>query len=375
MEKRLIVQSQIAWSVVLTAGWLLERGAQAALNVRDFGAQGDNVTDDTAAIRRALEVAQRAYKLNTHPRSGGTGIPTRPEIVFPSGRYLVSEPIYVAGGVLRGEGEALIIQKHDDRDIFTSDWAWRMTISGLSFVGGRNQLQLSNPNSSAGFVLIDQCRFYGASGVAVTMDKEGYSTQLKIRDCVFVEPDQALVSYADETNMTDCWITSSRTMRDKAVIENRGGRMVLEKVLGNPYVNGTDQRWVDVYAGNLTCRNFRFGGEGGGFTPVVNFVKYIPAPASYGLGPSIVLEGCEIYARGNKQRLCAIYCQEIPNGLTIRDCSVAVPTLMICPKIDLKTYFRGSQPGMLGYFLSRNRGVGANQLPAMLEHPAIANPR
>lgn len=48
---------------------------------------------------------------------------------------------------------------------------------------------------------------------------------------------------------------------------------------------------------------------------------------------------------------------------------------MICPKIDLKTYFRESQPGMLGYFLSRNRGVGANQLPAMLEHPAIANPR
>ena len=59
MEKRLIVQSQIAWSVVLTAGWLLEQGSQAALNVRDFGAQGDNVTDDTAAIRRALEAAQR----------------------------------------------------------------------------------------------------------------------------------------------------------------------------------------------------------------------------------------------------------------------------------------------------------------------------
>ncbi|GIT31317.1 MAG: hypothetical protein Ct9H300mP1_33630 [Planctomycetaceae bacterium] len=49
--------------------------------------------------------------------------------------------------------------------------------------------------------------------------------------------------------------------------------MVLEKILGVPRVNGTDQRGVDVYFGNLTCRNFRFGGEGGGFTPVVNFVK------------------------------------------------------------------------------------------------------
>ena len=267
----------------------------------NFGAQGDNVTDDTKAIRTVLAAAQKQYKLNTYHRSGGTGIPTRPEIVFPSGRYLITEAICLAAGMLRGEGEAMLIQKHDDRDIIASDWAWRMTVSGLSFVGGRNQLNLSNPNSGSDLVLIDQCRLYGESDTAITMGKPGYSTQFKIRDCVFVEPDQVLVSYDDETNMTDCFITSSRQMKNKAVIENRGGRMVLEKILGNPYVNGTDQRWIDVYSGNLTCRNFRFGGEGDGFTSVVNFAKFIPALASFGLGPSIVLDGCAIYSRGNKK--------------------------------------------------------------------------
>ena len=310
----------------------------AEINVRDYGAKGDNVTDDTSAIRAAVETAQRAYKLTKFSVPGGHGgLPTRPEIVFPSGRYLISEAIYIAGGVVRGEGEALIIQKHEDKDLITSQNAWRMTISGLTFVGGRNQVQLSNANDDKGFVLITGCRFYGAAGVAVVMDKGSNSTQLKIRDCVFVEPEQALVSYTDETNMTDCWITNSRKMKDKAVIENHGGRMVLEKILGGPLVNGTDQRWVDVYFGNLTCRNFRFGGEGGGFTPVVNFVKYIPKPASFGLGPSIVLEGCPIYANGNPRRRCAISCEEIPNGIMIRECALSVPAVRWNAKIDLQT--------------------------------------
>ena len=343
----------------------------AALNVKDFGARGDNVTDDTAAIRAALAAAQQAYTLNTHPGSGGSGIPTRPEIHFPSGRYLISEPIYVAGGVLRGEGEALIIQKHEDQDIFTSTWAWRMTISGLTFVGGRHQLNLSNPNSDSGFVLIDQCRFNGAAGIAILMDKEGYSTQLKVRNCAFLQPEQVLVSYADETNVTDCWITTSRRMSDKAVIECRGGRMVFEKILGAPQVDGSDQRWVDVYSGSLTCRNFRFGGEGGGFTPVVNYAKYLPRPNSSGLGPSILLEGGEIYARGNKKRRCAIYCEEIPNGIVIRECAVQITPLTLAPRLKLENYFAGAEEGMLGYFLVRNRGFQVNQLPPLLASPQV----
>ena len=131
------------WSVLALTVFTQSAGAE--INVRDYGAKGDNVTDDTTAIRAAVEAAQKAYKLTKFSVPGGHGgLPTRPEIVFPSGRYLISEAIYIAGGVIRGEGEALIIQKHEDKDLITSQNAWRMTISGLTFVGGRNQLQLSN---------------------------------------------------------------------------------------------------------------------------------------------------------------------------------------------------------------------------------------
>ncbi len=181
-------------------------------------------------------------------------------------------------------------------------------------------------------------------------------------------------SYTDETNVTDCWITSSRKMKNKAVIENRGGRMVLEKILGVPRVNGTDQRWIDVYFGNLTCRNFRFGGEGGGFTPVVNFVKYIPEPASFGLGPSIILEGCQIYAGGNSKRRCAVSCEEIPNGITMRECALSVPAVHLSDRIDLQTYFLGARSSMLHFRLRQNRSDRQYDLPRRLQQPIVGEP-
>jgi len=58
------------------------------VNVRDFGAKGDGVTDDTASITRAL-INTFGYT-STYP-----GISTRRTIYFPSGKYLVSAAINV----------------------------------------------------------------------------------------------------------------------------------------------------------------------------------------------------------------------------------------------------------------------------------------
>lgn len=60
----------------------------AFFNVKGYGAEGDGVTDDTAAINAALAAADAA--------GGGT-------VLFPYGRYLISSPIYAAPGTcLRG---------------------------------------------------------------------------------------------------------------------------------------------------------------------------------------------------------------------------------------------------------------------------------
>lgn len=71
----------------LTAG-----SASAALNVKDYGARGNNSADDTEAIRAALAAAWKEYKLGRAPRTGAQ-YPTRPEVFFPSGRYRISDTI------------------------------------------------------------------------------------------------------------------------------------------------------------------------------------------------------------------------------------------------------------------------------------------
>ena len=374
MRRGNITDGLVFCLVLLVAGLTPIHSAQAALNVKDFGAKGDNKTDDTKAIQAAFEAAQKGSKLGETAKDlpGWGFFPTRPEIVFPAGMYRISSPIYISQGIIRGEGEAAIIQTQKDEDVFTTKGAWRLTVSGLTFVGGRNQLQLSNPNSGLGFVLIDQCRFYAADGVAIVLDEGTYSTLAMIRDCVFRGTRQALISYCDQTKMMDCYIDSSPKMSDMAVIESRGGRMLLENILGNPWVTSRDQRWIDNYGDLLVCRNFRFGGEGGGFTPIVNFAKYRPNNNKGGASPTIQMEGCQVYALGNNKRACAVYLEEIPNGISFRDNIMLVPAIKLRKTIDLKTYFKECAPGMLNFSLEKNNiGEFIGEFPALLQNPVI----
>jgi hypothetical protein len=140
--------------------------------------------------------------------------------------------------------------------------------------------------------------------------------------------------------------------------------MSLENICGVPLVNGADQRWIDNY-GSLLCRKFRFGGEGGGFTPVVNFVK----PRKDLLGRMVVLDNCVLLNEGNAKRKCAVYLEEIPNLLVIRDSTLSVPAIIVDPKIDLETYFTGVKPGMVKVALRDNVGEFVGELPELLRNP------
>lgn len=61
------------------------------INVKAFGAKGDGVSDDRAAIQAAI-----AYALST-PHNGGT-------IIFPDGQYRVSAPLHINGSGITLQG-------------------------------------------------------------------------------------------------------------------------------------------------------------------------------------------------------------------------------------------------------------------------------
>jgi hypothetical protein len=114
----------------------------AWLNVRDFGAQGDGIGDDTAAIQRAIDGA--------YARKGST-------VFFPSGIYVVSQIILRAGISLMGSGinppphglGTVLQQKAGtDLDLIVSDQPPRgyhhwSVISNMSLVGA-NGTKLSS---------------------------------------------------------------------------------------------------------------------------------------------------------------------------------------------------------------------------------------
>jgi hypothetical protein len=88
----------VGWSPRAAALWLslgltatLAQLAGASVNVEDFGAKHDGVTDDTASIQRAID-----------------SLPSGGLVLLPAGQYNISGSVSVPHDytILRGEGRA-----------------------------------------------------------------------------------------------------------------------------------------------------------------------------------------------------------------------------------------------------------------------------
>ena len=79
-------------------------------------------------------------------------------------------------------------------------------------------------------------RVQGPDWQAVPLQQGAFSTQVVVRDCVFIRCDQAITNWADWTSVTDSWITTSENMTDKAVFENHD-RLFLTNILGTQSPN------------------------------------------------------------------------------------------------------------------------------------------
>ncbi len=145
----------------------------ASINVKDFGAKGDGMNDDTAAIQNA---AAEAARINATLRSfvgrryhnGGIGDGAQREIVFPEGSYLISDTVFFKRDViLRGVGKVVIRQTVPSKDIFYFYSAFRCRITNLEFEGGKRQLLFWTQNNDSANLRIQNCRFRSSSGAAL----------------------------------------------------------------------------------------------------------------------------------------------------------------------------------------------------------------
>lgn len=97
--------------------------AELMLNVKDFGAMPNDGKDDGAAIKKALDAAEK----------GGTYEP----LYFPAGRYELNEPLFLdhlAGGGFWGDGaDQSVLVSTSGKGVITSDGAGYSTFVDIGF--------------------------------------------------------------------------------------------------------------------------------------------------------------------------------------------------------------------------------------------------
>ena len=145
------------------------------VNVKDFGAKGDGVTDDTIAIKKALRFMQSCGdgmllarqpmvedlpEMADLPALGTTTEATRcPELFFPAGQYLVSDTLVANSLFLRGEEGTEIIMTDPAKDILYLYWGFRVRISNITFSGGKRQVILYTGNNDTANFCVENCMY------------------------------------------------------------------------------------------------------------------------------------------------------------------------------------------------------------------------
>lgn len=343
------------------AGTTRGRGAGPGFSVVDFGADASGKNDSTAAFNAAFAAASATYIL----KSCGHGCTRSVADVFvPAGEYLLSAAIEmgVAPGI-HGEGTPILRQANASSDILRSTGIWRTQILGLSFIGGVNHLHFGTANVDSSFITVERCTFANASSAAIRMMPPtglsgnhspgvyhgSASTQFTVRDSVFNNNEQVLVNWCDGFSFLDNWVEGCympTCTKGKALFENHDS-LTIERMVGVPRpIKGYDQRWIDNFNGMVIARNSRFGGEGGGFTVVLNKASFLRVPghlshydgAGSGMPPghgplppgtnwdadpqssTIILDACQIDSDGNHERQANVWLEQLPAILVVERC-------------------------------------------------------
>jgi len=175
----------------------------AAVNVKDFGAVGDGVTDDTAAIQAAIDA--------------GTSI------VFPSGSYVITSSITIGSNKSIDFGSATLIKSWDAGENTGASAVFKNS----DFVGGNSNIKIKNGSFSLAsasnegrWFSFEKTTTLDICGITINATKSSWAISFK--QCNNVSVDSSSIStpngeiYSDgihflggsNNSVTNCFIDS-----------------------------------------------------------------------------------------------------------------------------------------------------------------------
>lgn len=137
-----------------------------ALDVRDFGAKGDGIADDTDAIQRAILKAEEAefnvlagYSAELE-WSGHGGHGSGGEVYLPKGTYRLTRPLVTTRrrAIFRGEDGTTLVGAPGQDTIYFHH-VGRAVIENIVFQGGRIQLNYYTHNNDMTMLRMEGCSF------------------------------------------------------------------------------------------------------------------------------------------------------------------------------------------------------------------------
>lgn len=268
----------------------------AAYNVLDYGAVGDGVIDDTAAIRACIAAALAASQNGTggiYGPVGSTAISSgsSPTVYFPKGVYKVTDYLTAntnqSVNYLQFVGENSIIVPSADTIRVFGGIGFNVNFYNLTVRGGAYAIGLKSANIDTTKVGIFNCEFINQKQYCIETDLTSNSTLLIIENCKLIQNDVNVLGgimnlqTADFVVVKNCWISAFTSavpiinktqlwMKNVYCIPNSG-------VLGIPY-------WIENY-GSVSLESCGFSGEDGGH-PIVR--NYAATATAYPIIPTSV---------------------------------------------------------------------------------------
>ena len=296
---------------------------RSIIDVKDFGAKGDGVTDDAAAIQAALNYAATLASSRIDSLNNNFG--TIPTVFLPSGRYLIGTSLTNPSAHIAIRGEQSILFPPSGgltgtacfqfNNVLPAANAWRAIIEGLQFQEFATAIWLNSNNINSGRVVIRNCSF-SSNDTAILLDCQ--SSVVSIENCIWRRNVHELdIITGDQVHIKGGWISQGTLVDDyDGSIIVRAGILYIQDVLGVPRTQtALETAWVKNY-GSVYMQQFRVGGESGGNVAVNNYATGAPFGAQDSRR-SVVITDCPLYVGSNEPAVRLFF---VPNSITIQNC-------------------------------------------------------